>query len=129
MDIDLARRIGSQARVARTRLGLSQADAAERAGISAEFYARIERGGTLPSAPTLVALANALEVPTDVLVGRMEGRASATRRAGERLSVQDSPEIRRLLRRARHATPRALRLLNLLAAELTDKHGSSSRRR
>ena len=118
MDTGLANKIGSAARTARTRLGLSQVDAAERAGISAEFYARIERGGTLPSAPTLVALADALEVSTDVLVGRTGARPSA-KVAHEVVTAQDSPEVRRLLRRARRAAPRVVRLLNLLAAELS----------
>ncbi len=120
MDTVLAHKIGSAARIARARLGLSQADAAERAGISGEFYARIERGGTLPSAPTLVALADALEVPTDVLVGRTGARPSA-KVAREVASAQDSPEVRRLLRRVRRAAPRVVRLLNLLAAELSGR--------
>jgi transcriptional regulator with XRE-family HTH domain len=121
MDTGLANKIGSAARIARKRLGLSQADAAERAGISAEFYARIERGGTLPSAPTLVALAEALDVSTDVLVGRTAGRQYPKGAREATAAAQDSPEVRRLLRRVRRAAPRVVRILNLLAAELSGK--------
>ena len=41
------------ARAARTALGLSQADVAEKLGLSLEFVGRIERGVALPSVPTL----------------------------------------------------------------------------
>jgi transcriptional regulator with XRE-family HTH domain len=119
MDTDLAKQIGASARTARTRLGLSQADAAERAGISAEFYARIERGGTLPSTPTLVSMANALEVSADVLLGR--ARDQAPRRHPPKIAAGESAELRRLLRRLRAARPKTLRLLNLLARALEDR--------
>lgn len=116
MDAELAKAIGAAARVARTRLGLSQADAAERAGISSEFYARIERGGTLPSTPTLVAMADALQVSADVLLGRRRGPIRRpTRQAADE---PESREFRRLLRRARKANPKTLRLLNLVAGAI-----------
>jgi transcriptional regulator with XRE-family HTH domain len=115
MDTDLARKIGAAARAARADLALSQADAAERIGISAEFYARIERGATLPSTPTLAAIADGLEVSADALLGRNAGRQ---KRSARKPADDDRPEVRRLLRRVRHANPKTVRLLNLLAAAL-----------
>lgn len=48
------RRISKSIRDART--GMSQAEAASRAGISEEFMGRIERGEALPSIPTLMRI-------------------------------------------------------------------------
>lgn len=120
METALAIRIGAAAREARTALGFTQDDAAERAGISSEFYARIERGGTMPSVPTLVRICGALGVSPDALLSRNIQRAPAF--AGttptRREVAEEPPELRRLLRRLRRARPRTLRLLGLVAAEL-----------
>jgi len=114
MDDVLAKKIGGAARAARTRLGWSQVDAAEQAGISSEFYARIERGRTLPATPTLLAMANALGVSADVLLGR----STAPRRSPAAPPDLGSPEFRRLLRRLRAARPKTLRLLSRIAAAI-----------
>ena len=114
METELAKKIGAAARTARKARGWSQADAAERIGISLEFYARIERGQTMPSTPTLVAMGQALEVSLDILTGRVRGREPARPRP----AVEESPELRRLLRRLRQAKPKTVRLLNLIAAAL-----------
>lgn len=68
MDKALAKQIGEAARESRKARGLTQADVAERVGVSVEFYARLERGGTLPSVPTLRRLASALSTSTDRLL-------------------------------------------------------------
>lgn len=115
METELAKKIGAAARTARKARGWSQADAAERIGISLEFYARIERGQTMPSTPTLVAMGQALDVSLDILTGRVRGREPAAR---PRPAVEESPELRRLLRRLRQAKPKTVRLLNLIAAAL-----------
>ena len=70
MDSQLARHIGDRARAARQSLHLTQEDVAERVGVSLEFYSRLERGGTLPSVPTLQRIVAALDVSADVLLGR-----------------------------------------------------------
>lgn len=70
MDKQLAKSIGAAARRARKALELTQEDAAERIGVSVEFYARIERGNSLPSVPTFVRIANSLGVSADTLIGR-----------------------------------------------------------
>ena len=115
MELSLARQIGAAAKVARQALGLTQGEVAERIEISVEFYARMERGGTLPSVPTLVRMASALEVGADVLLGLQ----AAPRNAPRPVPVQtDSPEVRRLVRRVRRAKAHTVRLLSLMAAAL-----------
>ena len=89
MDENLAKKIGVAARASRTALGLTQADAAERVGITSEFYARIERGQTLPSVPTLAAIADALGVSAD--------RCSAAREH-RRVPMNQAPHDRRRTR-------------------------------
>jgi len=116
MDTDLAKKIGAAARTARSAGGWTQADAAERIGISFEFYARIERGQTLPSTPTLIAMGRALAVSLDTLAGMDEKRPpKATRHEPAK---GESPEMRRLLRRLRRAKPKTVRLLGLVVAAL-----------
>ena len=101
-------------RAARGARGLTQQDTAERAGVSAEFCARIERGKTLPSVPTLVRLADALGTAADSLVGRSRPQFAAHPSD----TADEAPEMRRLVRRLRRAKPRTIRLLNLLASAL-----------
>jgi len=61
MEDDLLQKtIGEAARTARESLGLTQAQVAKKAGISAQVYGRIERGGMMPSVPTLRRIAVAL---------------------------------------------------------------------
>lgn len=69
MDKALATTIGKEARRARTALGLTQQEVAERLGCSLEFYGRIERGGTIPSVPTLHLLRAVLGTSSDALLG------------------------------------------------------------
>lgn len=98
MDTELARLIGQEARRARLARRLTQQDVAERAGISVEFYARIERGQTLPSVPTLRVLAEVLGTTADALLGRL-GEAAPLKAADISASGEDlSPEIRRVVR-------------------------------
>lgn len=104
--VTLANKLGTAARAARVSLGLSQPDAAERIEISAEFYARIERGRTMPSVPTLVRMAEGLAVSTDTLLG---GKPAPS--AARRTESPNSPELRLLLRRLRRASPKTVRLL------------------
>lgn len=117
MDKELAKKIGDGARVARGALRLTQADAAERIGISHAFYARIERGATLPSVPTLSAIAVGLGISADALLGEPSARAATSRDRVAEYGASSS-DLRRLIRRLQKASPRTVRLLNLLAAAL-----------
>ena len=129
MDTRLAKTIGEVARAARRALGLTQEDAADRVGISPEFYARIERGGTLPSVPTLVRMAAGLSVDTDRLLGRVgtAARAGEEEVRGYGATATESPEVRRLVRRLRQADARTVRLLSILAKELVGRRRQGGR--
>jgi transcriptional regulator with XRE-family HTH domain len=61
--------IGKAAREARMALGLTQDTVAERINISAEFYARLERGSVKPSVDTLARMVAVLGVSADMLLG------------------------------------------------------------
>jgi transcriptional regulator with XRE-family HTH domain len=121
MDKELAESIGAASREARKALELTQEDAAERIGVSAEFYARIERGNALPSVPTFARIVMALGVSADTLLGFREDEESEERATpgwGKPEPPSDAPEIRRLMRRLRRASPGTLRLVALLLKEL-----------
>lgn len=90
--------LGSRVREMRARAGLTQAGLAEAAGITDETVSRIERGAYEPALSTMVALADALRVGLDALVGRVP---SPTARP------HASPILRRLAERASTLTPDA----------------------
>lgn len=131
MDKELAKAIGAAAREARRSLELTQEDAAERIGVSAEFYARIERGNALPSIPTFARIVTALGVSADQLLGlrpRLDSPEEDTEAQPAWTSASppaDSPEIRRLVRRLRKASPATLRLVTMLVKELERNGGTS----
>jgi transcriptional regulator with XRE-family HTH domain len=117
MDKELAKSIGAAARRARKALELTQEDAAERIGVSVEFYARIERGNSLPSVPTFVRIARALGVSADTLIGRDQPEVAAL--AWQPASQPaESPEIRRVVRLLRKASSATLRIVTLLVKEM-----------
>ena len=118
MKKELAKSIGAAARQARKELELTQEDAAERVGVSVEFYARIERGNSLPSVPTLVRIAAALGVSADVLLGNSGPSNASTPGWQLEPPLIEKPEIRRLLRLLRRAAPATLRLATMLVKEL-----------
>lgn len=118
MDKQLAKTIGAMAREARTRGRLTQEDAAELIGISVEFYARIERGTTLPSAPTLQRLARGLHVSADVLLGIAAANGAVVQRNP---GSAEPASLRRLFRRLRAARTRTLRIVSLIVTELEQK--------
>ena len=60
----LGKRIRAQRKIAR----MTQEELAELAGISISFLGHIERGTRKASLETLVALANALKISTDILL-------------------------------------------------------------
>jgi transcriptional regulator with XRE-family HTH domain len=64
----LVREIGAACRRGRETLGLTQQDASERIGVSAEFYARIERGVSVPSTMTMFQLVQVFGIDLDKLI-------------------------------------------------------------
>jgi transcriptional regulator with XRE-family HTH domain len=74
VDDDVLRKnISVNARKARDALGLTQADVAAQADLSAQVYGRIERGHLMPSVGALVRIARALCTDTNSLLGLAQG--------------------------------------------------------
>lgn len=129
MDQELAKRVGAAARQARKALGLTQEDAAERINVSVEYYARIERGNSLPSAPTLVRLAQALGVSLDALAG-LHG-AEGTDPSWPPVAVVeliDDPQLRRIVRRLRRVSPSVRHVVASLVKEMARLEGANQAR-
>jgi transcriptional regulator with XRE-family HTH domain len=68
MDEKLQRLLGDAARAARLRLGLTQAEVAEKVGLKSGVYVRVERGMMTPSVPTLQRMCETPGIPSDVLL-------------------------------------------------------------
>lgn len=117
MNKELAKMIGTAARQARKNLQLTQEDVAERIDVSVEFYARIERGTSLPSILTFVRIVSALGVSADALLGQHYAATPVTANWMPS-STADNADVRRVVRRIRKAQPSTLRLVNLLLKEL-----------
>ena len=117
---ELASALGRAAREARARIGLTQAIVAERIDVATEVYGRLERGLMLPSVETLCRLCRVLRVSSDVLLGLVQGSSGPEPGLPDRppATCEESPDVRRLVRRVKRLDPRRLRLLGLLAAEL-----------
>lgn len=59
--MDMRRLVGRNIRLARTKLGLSQEQLAERSGFSQQYISGLEGGSRNPTVVTLFELAQALE--------------------------------------------------------------------
>lgn len=100
--------LGPRLKAARRAMGLTQEEAAREIGISAEFYARMERGNALPSVETLVKMAHVLQVSADHLLGGdkaaqpVRRALSAPKKDSRQVSyivdkARVDPELRRLI--------------------------------
>ncbi len=115
----LAASVGAEARSARMRAGLTQADVAGRVGIAMEVYGRLERGKMLPSVPTLFRLCLALQLSADATLGLVGVAASGATLWEEDSTERDHiPEMRRLMRTLRRLTRPQLKLMNLVASSI-----------
>ncbi|HZH12836.1 MAG TPA: helix-turn-helix transcriptional regulator [Archangium sp.] len=102
MNEELAITVGAAARGARVRLGLTQADVAERVGIAMEVYSRMERGKVLPSVTTLRRLCQVLRIGADTLLGLEAEVLDAPLEEGVATPPEeDPPRLRRLVRALR----------------------------
>lgn len=108
----LLRIVARRLREIRTTRGLVQEAVAHAIGISRESYSNLERGNTLPSAETLVALAETFVVSTDSLLGI----APTPSRTGERAAHyrQLAPETVKLLRKLEANNRAAARVIAAL---------------
>jgi transcriptional regulator with XRE-family HTH domain len=130
MDKALAIAIGTEARRARTALGLTQQEVAERLGCSLEFYGRIERGGTIPSVPTLHLLRAVLGTSADALLGVVPAARLAEPKADEPPPANPRERLlRRVSRRLHEADLPTLRLVNDLLLGLAHLHAAWARPR
>jgi transcriptional regulator with XRE-family HTH domain len=118
-DRDLAQTIGKVARAARKARRLTLEDAAERLGLTAEFYARIERGYSLPSTASLAQMVTALDVSADVLIGKrpLTAHALGRPRIHEAIRGGDSRALKEAIGRGVHQARMALKLTQEDAAE------------
>ncbi|WP_164019473.1 helix-turn-helix domain-containing protein [Pyxidicoccus trucidator] len=101
MNEELATRIGSAAREARTQLGLTQAEVAEKLGLAHMVYSRLERGKMLPSVQTLLRMCSVLRISSDELLGLADEEEGAkSGKKGER-GQGGAPKLRQLTGLAR----------------------------
>ncbi|MBJ6760805.1 XRE family transcriptional regulator [Corallococcus sp. H22C18031201] len=124
MDNELAGILGAAARGARVRLGLTQADVAERIGMASEVYGRLERGHMLPSVQNLRRLCTVLNVPPHDLLGlgsEFSGPIAVRETKPKPRPEEEPPEMRRLLRNLRKLSPVQLKLMNLVASAMHQK--------
>jgi transcriptional regulator with XRE-family HTH domain len=110
MDEELRRSLGEVARTARERLGLTQAEVAQKIGLVPGVYGRIERGSMMPSVPSLRRLCLVLGIPSDALLGvrpvQVVTPVDAAPSGGN-----PSPEFERVVHQLRTWSPKRLRML------------------
>lgn len=89
---DLRVLVGRRVRQARNEAELTQAKLAEYAELSSETISRLERGFYSASVATLLAIADALDVTLDSLVGRGVSKpdSSTSRRIAQRVERLDA---------------------------------------
>jgi transcriptional regulator with XRE-family HTH domain len=88
-------------------------------GVTAEFYARIERGYSLPSTTSLAQMVTALEVSADMLIGKRPLTAAALGRLRmhETTHIVDSRALKEAIGRGVYQARKALKLTQEAAAE------------
>lgn len=111
---DLQPTLGTAARAARNRLGLTQQDVADLLGVDVMYYARIDRGHAVPSVPVFARLVSILNVPADVLLGKETAHTpepAYTPNPAPLIRPTDAPEFRELVMLICQASPRVVRLV------------------
>jgi transcriptional regulator with XRE-family HTH domain len=124
MEKKLASTVGEAARLARMRAGLTQSDVATRIGVAPEVYGRMERGKMLPSVPTLLRMCLALRSNPDELMGiapRHAGPGDSPYVEDVPSSLDDTPEMRRLLRSLRRLQRPQIKLMHLVATAIVER--------
>lgn len=81
-----------------------------------EVYGRIERGGMVPSTPTLVRICHALRISADELLGLI-GPNGQPRPSGFGVD-NERPELRPVIRALRDLEPAQVKLLGQVATAL-----------
>jgi transcriptional regulator with XRE-family HTH domain len=119
--ISLSRHLGTTAREARLRLGLTQQEVAEQAELVTEVYGRLERGHMLPSLPTLMRLCLVLRLDANTLLGFSTSEPPVWLEQPPAPS-SEPPVVRRLLRVVRQLTPKQLLVLVSTAQAMVCHH-------
>ncbi len=83
------REIGRNIRKYRRAKRLKQRELAQRINVSEQHVSHIENAHTQLSLPTLLAIADALEVDCNTLLGKAQGRAERSAFAQEVLDILD----------------------------------------
>ncbi|WNG18228.1 helix-turn-helix domain-containing protein [Cystobacter fuscus] len=107
----LSKTLGEVARLARERLGLTQAQVARQTGLAPNVYGRIERGHMMPAVPTLRRLALVLGLSADVLLALTPAQVAPTVDAPTP-EGNLPPELRRTVRMLRGWPAGRVKLLN-----------------
>lgn len=100
-------------KAARLALKFTQTEAAKRIGISAEFYARMERGNAMPSVSTLRKVAAAFQCSVDYLFGADSTGGPPAMPIPPPTRVKDSRSVNFIVERVRD-NPDLTRLLTLV---------------
>lgn len=113
-DEERRRRFARNLRAARERARLTQVGVAAKLGMNDEVYARYERAKMWPGIDKLGRLCEILDCSADSLLGTDEVAPAPA----EPPPDDDSPAVRRLLRRLRKARPRTVRLVSRMLNDL-----------
>jgi transcriptional regulator with XRE-family HTH domain len=106
-------------RAARKRRRMTQADVAERIGVSTPIYWRYEKARMWPSIETLQRIVIALDVSADTLFGIGQGETPVTLP----LPSDDPPMVRRLLDQLRRAHENTRRVVETVLAAIEKRRG------
>ncbi|WNG45546.1 helix-turn-helix transcriptional regulator [Archangium minus] len=112
MDKSPQPRLGTQLRMARMRLELTQEQVAKRVGFVPTVYGRIERGDMVPSVPKLRELCLALGVSADVLLSLSNSQSDSPGESPANAPVE-SADLRRLVMLIRDLSPDRFRLFRV----------------
>jgi transcriptional regulator with XRE-family HTH domain len=75
---DIKNRVSAAVRSARTKIGLSQAELAEKVDVSMEAISHIERGASVPSLETFASLVTVLGLDVNKLMSKVVRRQPAS---------------------------------------------------
>ena len=118
-DEALQKQLGERARAARVKLKLSQAAVAQRMGLNANLYGRIERGELMPSVPTARCIAAELGLSLDELLAMEPPPRKGAGRGGTSAGGKAlAPEFERLLDAVRKWPPARVEAVTALLRQL-----------
>jgi transcriptional regulator with XRE-family HTH domain len=116
----LKRHLGAAFLVARERAGLTQAEVSSQVGVVPAVYGRIERGGMMPSVPTLYRICVTLGLSANAVLG-LGAEPPLPTPTSPAAQEDESPELRRLARLLPALSPEALRCMSAIATAFAEK--------